>query len=103
MFDNRRALVVDDERTFDLPGWEVVHARTSKEAMSLIEEFEWNAIFLDHDLGGADTTISVARYMKEIGFNGLVYIHTQNPVGRKNLKLEFPFSKDIYDPKGFLA
>lgn len=48
-------------------------------------------ISFDHDLGGDDTTMVVARHFEELAFKGIDFqlewaIHSANPVGRKNLE-----------------
>ena len=86
-------LVVDDLRTFQFEGLEAHHARNSDDAIGYLFANDVDIVFLDHDLGGYDTTIPVARYLKQISFPGEVYIHTSNPVGRNNLGLELPQAK----------
>jgi CheY-like chemotaxis protein len=88
-------LVVDDIRTFEFDGAEVYHARNSKEAIELIEYYRFDAIFLDHDLGGDDTTIRVARFIRDMGYDTPVYIHTSNVVGRGNLMFDLPHAQGI--------
>ena len=85
-------LWVDDERTAP-DGW--VWAKTSDEAMNVIlrwrdsefgryrEDAEVEAVSLDHDLGGDDTTRSIVLWMCEHDWwPERVYVHTANPVGR---------------------
>ncbi|RIR62262.1 cyclic-phosphate processing receiver domain-containing protein [Mycobacteroides abscessus] len=78
-------LWVDDERTAP-DGW--AWAKTSDEALNLLGGIEpVEAISLDHDLGGADTTRPVVRWLAEHGgWPERVYVHTANPVGRQWLE-----------------
>lgn len=75
-------------------------ARTSKQAIDVLEEYYAEnsnrqlVIYLDHDLGGDDTTMPVVMWLAEAAFDGRVnpervscIIHTQNPVGRENIKM----------------
>jgi CheY-like chemotaxis protein len=104
-----KILVVDDLRTLAIEQGQhdVVHARTVNKAIDLLESgVKWDVIFLDHDMGGDDTTIPVARWIRKKvsqredpeDFDPNIYIHTMNPVGRRNLKLELMGCnhRDIY-------
>lgn len=83
---------VDDIRPAP-PGW--VRVQTSEGAIQLLESLTrvgspwipFEAISLDHDLGGEDTTRPVVIWMIE---NNLwpdeVNVHTSNPVGREWLE-----------------
>lgn len=90
------SVVIDDERTFERGD---LHIRTSAEAISFLRlawHVQWNGfgvneieeLWLDHDLGGEDTTRPVAMWLAEKAFDGeplkvgTVFVHTQNPVGR---------------------
>lgn len=85
-----RVLVVDDLRTFSF-GFEPVYARSSAEAMPLLKE-EWDELWLDHDLGGEDTTIPVVDWLAEAAFNGcpakvgIIVIHSSNPSGSQTIE-----------------
>ena len=81
-----RILWVDDERT---PDFEAVIARTSEEALSLISD-GWDEVWLDHDLGGEDTSRPIVSFLEEqsiiygIVFEiGKFFVHSKNPVGAK--------------------
>lgn len=80
-------LVVDDLRVFP---FDAVYARTSAEAIDILTKIEpqWiGQLFLDHDLGGEDTTMRVVDYLMERIFYdwGLdidqIYVHSDNPPG----------------------
>lgn len=90
-----KILVVDDERTFNFPDETVTYARTSEDAINCIYQFKWDVIFLDHDLGGDDTTIPVAKFLREYEDPTPVYIHSMNPIGRKNLLFDLPHAQII--------
>ncbi len=79
-------VVVDDERT--LPGGDV-HCRSSVEALALLASRPAVVqLWLDHDLGGDDTTRPVADELVRAAHDGCPYpveqvvVHTANPVGR---------------------
>lgn len=95
-------LLIDDLRVFkpdfDLTGMEVHIARTSKEALTLLQdnpEKEWDEIWFDHDLGMVDgkedTTLPVVDYLALQTFEGnritvrTAYIHTSNSAGARDL------------------
>jgi hypothetical protein len=80
-------LVVDDLRMFP---FEAVYARTSAEAIDIMVKAdpEWiGQLWLDHDLGGEDTTMRVVDYLMERAFYDWpldieqVYVHSDNPPG----------------------
>lgn len=84
-------LYLDDRR--DCPEGFVV-ARTVDEAIKLLEEYDINILSLDHDLGededgkllptGNDLVKYFCWHSKEAGYSvKRIYIHTDNPVGRK--------------------
>lgn len=92
-------LWVDDERPAPSDGEEWVIARTSADAIEFLKangveswgyesEMEFfDEISLDHDLGGEDTGMRVVDWMaSNVEWPSVVTIHTQNPVGRENLK-----------------
>ena len=74
-------LWIDDIRT-PPDGWE--WAKTSKEAIDVIDNNEVSHISFDHDLGGDDTTRKVVMDICHKGFNfpPLLSVHSANPVGR---------------------
>jgi hypothetical protein len=75
-------LVVDDLRHFPFPAR---YARTSKRALALLARTPTlDELWLDHDLGGSDTTIPVVDWLAERAFAqnpypvGQIYVHTAN-------------------------
>jgi hypothetical protein len=82
-------LWVDDERPAP-DGW--VWAKTSDEAIAhLIHadgfDVPMDAMSLDHDLGGEDTTRPIVLWLCENDWwPERVYVHTANPVGREWLE-----------------
>ncbi len=90
--DHRYALFIDDERDpTKSRNW--ISARTSTEAFHVImtrgiPEF----ISFDHDLGGDDTSmIFLRKFIDYLITRGIktfpdYYVHSQNPVGSKNLE-----------------
>lgn len=70
---------MDDERPSpDSGAW----AKSSNEALNLLDGVESvEALSLDHDLGGEDTTRPVVLWLAEHGgWPERVYVHTANPV-----------------------
>lgn len=78
-------LWVDDERPAP-DGWAL--AKTSADALKVLGGADpIEAISLDHDLGGEDTTRPVVLWLAEHGgWPARVYVHTANPVGRQWLE-----------------
>ncbi len=78
-------LWVDDERV-PPDGW--IWAKTSAAALKLLGGVEpIEAMSLDHDLGGEDTTRPIVLYLAEFGgWPTQVFVHTANPVGRQWLE-----------------
>jgi len=90
------------------PNCVIYHARDVDEAEEILtENKKWDKIFLDHDLEGniyvpssyIQTGYTLAKYIKE---NNIEYteciIHTQNPVGAKNIQAYLPDGKILPFP-----
>lgn|SRR5690348_3104405 len=81
---------LDDERP--MPKDYNTHVTTAEQAIELLKTGKVKVISLDHDLGSGKTEgIAVAKYIEEAAFHGTlekirVYLHTQNPVGKQNMK-----------------
>lgn len=79
-------LVIDDERSFvEKPDDTIViYARTSTDGLMEIQNFVWDAIFLDHDLGGLDTIMPVVNKLCELAYienkhcARKIFVHTAN-------------------------
>lgn len=79
---------LDDERP--MPSDYHIHVRTAEDAIALLETGKVTKISLDHDLGQVKTGYDVAKWIEENAANGSlkklrIRVHTQNPVGRKNI------------------
>lgn len=83
-------VVIDDLRTFN---FEAQYHRNLGEATTWLwhlvaDNIRVDELYLDHDLGGDDTTRPVALCLAKLAFNGdapeiyKIYIHTKNTVGR---------------------
>jgi len=66
-------------------------------AIGLLNIQKFDLMFLDHDLGedkltGYDFTKVLARKIKEgvVSNNPIIYIHTSNPIGAKNMQSVLP-------------
>lgn len=94
--DRPLVVVVDDLRTplFDAH----VICRTSAQAMDFLESWLVTdarpalELWLDHDLGGADTVAPVVNLLESLGYADLaddvtVYVHTANPVAAERIML----------------
>ena len=81
---------LDDERK--MPGDFDTHAKTADEAIALLVSGGVELISLDHDLGeGAKTGYDVARWIERAAQSKTlkpvqVLYHTQNPVGKENMR-----------------
>lgn len=86
-----------DDMRLPPDGW--VWAKTADEAIRLLKAGDVEEISLDHDLGHSHyngfeeekTGYTVAKFIEEGAVNGTLpemdcYIHTQNVVGRENIK-----------------
>jgi hypothetical protein len=88
------ALYIDDLRT--PPNDEWVIARSSSEAIGLMQKLGCpRKISFDHDLGGSDTAMVVAKWMVEADLDSsgqfipvdfVFEIHSANPVGSANIR-----------------
>lgn len=90
-----KILLIDDLRNFR-DNRNCVIARTSAEALEVLNTGQsFDEIWFDHDLGEldgqVDSTMVVVDFLSELAFNdtpypvGTVYVHTSNPVGRKQI------------------
>lgn len=86
-----RTLVIDDLRSFVDESRPVQYARTAQEGLDLLRRRDWEAIYLDHDLGPEEDSMVVVDYLCERAHHGhrfpvdVIYVHTQNPVGAANI------------------
>ena len=82
---------LDDEREMPVGEYDV-HVKTAHEAIQLLMTGKVTLISLDHDLGtGYETGQTVADYIERAVYEGQIplpkcRIHSQNPVGRDNMK-----------------
>lgn len=82
-------LYIDDLRTpcnYIENHYNVIIARTFKDAINELNKRKYKVIDLDHDLGEEKTGYDICKYIVEnqIPMNE-VYIHTNNPVGKQNM------------------
>ena len=84
-------VVIDDERTFVVSA---EYLRTSQEGLDWFHSYpavHLNALWLDHDLGGDDTTMPVVDLLCERAFFNdpfpidVINVHSQNPTGADNI------------------
>ena len=111
----RSILLIDDLRDFLTPDIqaELTIARTSQQALDVLaQKNDWDELWLDHDLGGDDTIMVIVDYLSEKAFFdepvnvGLVFIHTSNPVGRKQMKLtldRYGYNTRLVDAEQFFT
>ena len=103
-------LILDDDPNKDrIPAFKkkfignnVVWVQTAPEAIELLDKAEpsyWDAIFLDHDLGGQayvpsgpGTGYEVAKWLESHPDKKpkQIFLHSLNPVGRDNMKAALP-------------
>lgn len=82
-----------------------VHVQSAKEAIKLIESKQVKLISLDHDLGDVKlygTGYDVALFIESAAFVGRIprlewRLHTQNPVGAKNMKAALEVADRYWD------
>lgn len=87
-----KILFIDDIRNpfdyiKDIDGVFIVQARTYSAAIQAFEDFTFDIIFFDHDLGEEKTGYDIAKYIVEnqIEVKDGFKIHSANPVGRSNI------------------
>ncbi|MBR2505988.1 MAG: hypothetical protein IKB70_03535 [Bacilli bacterium] len=83
----KRVLYVDDIRTPNWFGDEVIVARNYEQALKnlLIDQFD--VVDLDHDLGEEKTGYDIVKFIIENQIEvKTIAIHTANPVGRDNMR-----------------
>lgn len=113
-----RILILDDDRDFDEPdnlekagriripafkrkfiGHNVVWVQTATEAIAALANEDWDALFLDHDLGGEayvqsgpGTGYEVAVWLEQHPDRKppQIFLHSLNPAGRDNMKAALP-------------
>ncbi|MDR7274450.1 cyclic-phosphate processing receiver domain-containing protein [Catenuloplanes atrovinosus] len=82
-------LLIDDLRSFTDDRAALI-ARTSAEGIALLERHRGariDELWLDHDLGGTDTSWPVVEVLERAAFEGapfdvgVVYVHSANPPG----------------------
>lgn len=89
---NKLKLFIDDERYPVDNSFRVV--RTSKEAMNFVKTNGMpDFISFDHDLGGSDTAMVFVNWLIDYDLDHDVikkyfafYVHSQNPIGKKNIE-----------------
>jgi hypothetical protein len=111
----RSILLIDDLRDFLVPDADaqITIARTSQQALDILaRQNDWDELWFDHDLGGDDTIMVIVDYLSEKAFLdepvnvGMVYIHTSNPVGRKQMKLtldRYGYNTRLVDAEQFFT
>ncbi len=111
-------LVVDDERSFDPRRLNLertdrlVHARSSREGLRWLDRGPWDELWLDHDLGGADTTMPIVALLEQRIHEGeaiplrRVVVHSSNPAGARRIQaaLEGHYRVErLADPRPFFV
>lgn len=90
-----KTVIIDDNRIFLNEGFaDAIYLRTSGEAVAYLNccragNFVPANVWLDHDLGGADTIMPVVEWLEEEAHNRpesgwlnvFFSVHSQNPVG----------------------
>lgn len=106
-----KILVLDDQESRliifrrKLIGHDVVCVKTASDAISNFSEYDFDCVFLDHDLGdkvmeisGPGTGYEVAEWLRDHPDRRpqQIIVHSFNPVGAKNMTSILPGS--IYKP-----
>jgi CheY-like chemotaxis protein len=83
---------------------ELCIVETSTEAIEILQTHIFDAIFLDHDLGGQqmvesgpNTGYEVAKWLEENPEHSCsnIIIHSLNPVGRDKMKAAIPYARIV--------
>ena len=85
----KRFLFIDDvrEHFFNETIGLVDVARTYNQAIEFLNIKYYDVVSFDHDLGEEKTGYDIAKYIIENQIQiGSFYIHSANPVGRKNIE-----------------
>lgn len=87
----RWTLFLDDERSPPITEDVVTVARSSQEAVALVEDLgPPSHVFLDHDLGDDDTSLKFLRWLSQSypeAIQGMTWtVHSENPVGSENIR-----------------
>ena len=106
-----KVLVLDDDKRrlnafswrFRERGWDYLLTETSVDAIEALKKEQFDAVFLDHDLGGKqmcdskdeDTGAAVARWIAQNPINSIVVIHSYNPYGSDYMCETIPGSHQI--------
>ena len=98
---NRILLIDDDKNRFkwfkdNFDG--VVWADTYKNALSLLNDNNWDFVFFDHDLGDKDGEgIDLAKHAVKNGLikQARIVVHSMNPVGARNIANVFERGYDV--------
>jgi hypothetical protein len=92
-------LWIDDLR--EPPGEEWLWAKTSAVAVACLLIGPVSEISFDHDLGGDDTAMPVAKLIEQRSYDGIRppkwRVHSANPVGRANLEAALRSADRIYN------
>lgn len=97
-------LILEDDKTRQKYfvrrfGYDVTIVETAHAAIDNLRLKDWDAVYLDHDLGGQqmvesgdNTGYEVAKWLAEHPHRqpGRIIIHSYNPVGRDNMKALLP-------------
>ena len=103
----KNILILEDDlermKSFEnnLSGHKVVHVETANEAVALLDVYDWDCIFLDHDLGGEtmvdsftvkNTGYAVAAWLEKHPDRrpSVVIIHSFNPIGSRRMQQALP-------------
>ena len=95
-------IFLDDIRTPKSPDWYI--CRTAEEAIFLIKNSKCDEISFDHDLGDENdlTGYTVAKCIEKLAATGELkkfpvwYVHSANPVGKKNIVLAMKSAFKLY-------
>ena len=84
---------------------DITIVNTAPNCIEMLNSFQWDAVFLDHDLGGEvycksdeNSGYAVAKFMEEAGIDKQpkhIILHSLNPAGVKNMQYALPRAKTI--------
>jgi len=99
VLDDSKERMVKFSQLLSRPGTEIWYAYESQDAIDLLDTLKFDAVFLDHDLGGGafepsnhKSGYAVACYLEEYQERQpeFIIIHSLNPIGARKMNLALP-------------
>lgn len=99
----KRILILEDQEARQLIFRElfkdnfVIIMETARDCIEVLRRFDWDVLFLDHDLGVDGTGYEVACWLEMLPERQpwRIFLHTGNPVGKAKMKQALPEAIEI--------